>query len=101
MVREQLRGDLIALYDGTVFRCHSASQCDGRTCCIHHPSEHPLRHQPLQWRGDMGGYVERVCSHGIGHPDPDDIMVRRYGAPGAHSCDGCCVGQRYGAVIPG
>ena len=35
------------------------------------------------------GLVERVCPHGIGHPDPDWLK----GRPshwGVHGCDGCC-----------
>ena len=35
------------------------------------------------------GLVERVCPHGIGHPDPDWLK----GKPshwGVHGCDGCC-----------
>ena len=29
---------------------------------------------------------ERVCPHGIGHPDPD----RPHHGGGVHGCDGCC-----------
>lgn len=84
--------DMIALLNGTVLHTHPPERCAGRPCCIHHPSAHPLRDRPLVWRPDMG-IMERVCPHGIGHPDPDDIMVRRFRIPGAHSCDGCCVDE--------
>jgi hypothetical protein len=32
--------------------------------------------------------MERICEHGIGHPDPDQIM--RDEAGWVHGCDGCC-----------
>jgi predicted kinase len=40
--------------------------------------------------------TERICPHGIGHPDPDDLHFKRLMAgtdevPDAvHGCDGCC-----------
>jgi hypothetical protein len=34
--------------------------------------------------------MERICDHGIGHPDPDDIRVRERWDEGVHGCDGCC-----------
>ena len=40
------------------------------------------------WRQDYrddSGRIERLCPHGIGHPDPDDPD-----APWPHTCDGCC-----------
>lgn len=80
----------------TLVNVHSATQCMGRACCLHNPSDHALRDAPLQWRGDIG-IMERVCEHGIGHPDPDDLAYRNsvrkpgYSADsGVHGCDGCC-----------
>jgi hypothetical protein len=35
--------------------------------------------------------MERVCPHGVGHPDPDDINVI-LGPEKVHGCDGCCEG---------
>jgi hypothetical protein len=42
--------------------------------------------------------MERLCQHGVGHPDPDHIdYVRRTRGTraawgdGVHDCDGCCV----------
>jgi hypothetical protein len=38
--------------------------------------------------------MERICSHGVGHPDPDDIAFKFENglddAMGVHGCDGCC-----------
>jgi len=43
---------------------------------------------PQNWRGDRG-LMERVCPHGIGHPDPDDFKSNdKYES--VHGCDGCC-----------
>lgn len=54
----------------TVMSVHEYGQCYGRACVVHHPSAHGMRHLPLHWRSDRGIF-ERVCSHGVGHPDPD------------------------------
>lgn len=36
------------------------------------------------WRDDRS-FMERICPHGVGHPDPDDEH-----ADPIHGCDGCC-----------
>jgi hypothetical protein len=33
--------------------------------------------------------MERICPHGIGHPDPDDPAFKNP-IEGVHGCDGCC-----------
>lgn len=78
---------------------HDPANCVGQACCIHNPSEHPLRLAPLNWRADRD-IIERVCRHNIGHPDPDGLafLARLNGpewADGAsvHGCDGCCTGS--------
>lgn len=71
---------------------HEASQCAGQHCCIHNPSAHHMRDWPLHWRADKG-VMERICPHGVGHPDPDDAAHRdRMGQSflNVHGCDGCC-----------
>ena len=83
----------------TVLRTHGPNACkDDPACCIHKPSDHPMKDFPLNWRGDRG-LMERICTHGIGHPDPDDLAhKKRVMAPeayknrayGVHGCDGCC-----------
>lgn len=68
---------------------HSATNC-ARPCPVHAPSEHPLREWPRLWRADRG-IVERLCpTHGVGHPDPDDLRVRNHWAEAVHGCCGCC-----------
>lgn len=89
------RGDVIALSDGVLLRTHPPDRCQGQHCSVHNPSDHPLRAAPLRWREDRQ-MMERVCPHGIGHPDPDHIeMARDLAGPLAeiqsvHLCDGCC-----------
>ena len=80
----------------TVLRTHAADQCSGEFCCVHNPSDHRLKDAPLNWRSDRG-LMERICEHGVGHPDPDDIAHKRrmFGDQRAsneaiHGCDGCC-----------
>lgn len=81
----------------TVLKTHPASACaDDPACCIHKPSDHPLKDAPMNWRGDRG-LMERICDHGVGHPDPDDLAykARTKGErsayfEGIHGCDGCC-----------
>lgn len=77
---------------------HSRADCKGEHCVIHNPSNHKMRDWPTHWRWDRY-LMERICPHGIGHPDPDDLAFKRdvlhkdaewihYEA--AHGCDGCC-----------
>ena len=75
---------------------HDEKDCEGHNCCIHNPSDHHMKNWPTHWRDDRG-LMERICPHGIGHPDPDDIdfKKRNFGEKVAstesvHGCDGCC-----------
>lgn len=86
----------LADISGGQLRVHTAHQCAGQRCCIHKPTAHRLTAAPLHWRGDRG-LMERICTHGVGHPDPDDLDHKRrtradYDAHawGVHGCDGCC-----------
>lgn len=94
---------------------HPPEMCEGRGCSIHHPSGHHMATWPLNWRDDTG-VMERICPHGIGHPDPDHMNYVRSLTPphlciedfsewaddgrgcifphlewqGVHGCDRCC-----------
>lgn len=75
---------------------HPIVACEGRACCIHNPSRHHMAAWPQNWRTDRR-MMERVCRHGIGHPDPDHMawVAHACGAQyavydGIHGCDGCC-----------
>lgn len=85
--------------DGSVLEgVHPASECAGRACCLHAPSDHLMKDWRLHWRDDRS-LMERLCAHGIGHPDPDDLAYKDLLKPGSsvaesiHGCDGCCHGQ--------
>ena len=69
---------------GQHLRVHAKGRCHGTACPIHHPTDHPLRDWPTHFRSDRG-IMERICPHGVGHPDPDDPTDDR-----THGCDGCC-----------
>lgn len=71
---------------------HSQSLCEGEWCVFHNPSDHHMRQWPTLWRDDRK-IMERICPHGVGHPDPDDVAyhIRNDRAwQGVHGCDGCC-----------
>lgn len=79
---------------GKLGRVHDPKQCEGRGCAIHnHPSDHPLKDAPLNWRTDASK-LERICVHGVGHDDKDAVeyqQSQRYSVyNGVHGCDGCC-----------
>lgn len=73
---------------------HEASQCEGRNCPIHNPSDSVMKDWPLLWRADTR-VMERTCPHGIGHPDIDHLayvigLDKDNQWHGVHGCDGCC-----------
>jgi hypothetical protein len=68
---------------------HDEGKCAGEYCTIHKRSNHAMRSFPQNYRWDAN-FMERICPHGIGHPDPDDIMLERTPILGIHGCDGCC-----------
>ena len=93
--------DVIVLHDGTTLQTHGPARCGTEFCCIHKPSVHPLMNRPLIWRGDCyPPFMERLCEHGIGHPDPDSLAYLQSRAKPqfqediealwVHGCDGCC-----------
>jgi hypothetical protein len=77
---------------------HKATkECFEFNCVIHNPSNHVMKDFPTHWRADRG-LMERICPHGVGHPDPDDLAFkyRKHGKikmkyEAVHGCDGCCV----------
>lgn len=79
-----------------VVTIHPGTQCAGEVCVFHNPMPHRLSQAPMNIRFDNGALVERICEHGVGHPDPDSVayFVRRDPKNGkymgVHGCDGCC-----------
>ena len=78
-------------------RIHDRKACCGERCVIHNPSNHAMKDFPTHWRDDRK-LTERLCPHGIGHPDPDALAFiekadpNRYVYESIHGCDGCCRG---------
>lgn len=77
-------------------RVHGSSQCKGPLhengrpiCCIHNPTDHHMLKWEQNWRADKG-VMERMCTHRVGHPDPDDLLVMTTEWAGTHGCDLCC-----------
>lgn len=63
---------------------HQPDECCKERCAIHNQSDHHMKDWEQNWRPDKR-MIERICPHGIGHPDPDDPATDR-----THGCDGCC-----------
>lgn len=83
---------------GDKLTVHSLEDCRGPVCPIHKPTPHHMRDWKMIWRGDRQIF-ERVCEHGIGHPDPDDqeakLFIQGF-MDGVHGCDFCCAHPREG-----
>lgn len=88
------------LQDERSLETHPRRRCEGRPCVVHAPTIHALRDFRLSWREDRQIF-ERICTHGVGHPDPDSMwfwreLERSRDWPGfaagqaVHGCDGCC-----------
>ena len=75
------------------------ADCHEHGCVAHSPTpvsaSNPLGDAPYNWRGDRyPPIMERICPHGIGHPDVDQANYNtRNGLEyeNIHGCDGCCV----------
>lgn len=84
---------------GQIILVHTEANCkrdEKIGCCVHGPSDHHMKNWPTHWRQDRR-MIERICPHGICHPDPDDVTfqdanpqyVQSIGGS-VHGCDGCC-----------
>jgi hypothetical protein len=80
----QLENSYIHLYT------HDEEKCFGQVCSIHNRSDHHMRKFKQFYRVDRK-IMERVCSHNVGHPDPDDLSIINGTNDGEHKCDGCCI----------
>lgn len=72
---------------------HGPEMCNGNACPFHAPSDHSMVSWDTNVRLDKFGLVERLCEHGVGHPDPDSVAyydsIGKTGM-GIHGCDTCC-----------
>lgn len=75
---------------------HERGKCLGEYCTIHNHSDHHMVDWPQNWRSDRG-IMERMCVHGVGHPDPDDPNV--IAGDSVHGCDGCCASVKEGEAV--
>ena len=84
-------GEMTMLENGVLTRVRSSIRCSGEQCWVHNPSPTHMTTWRVSWRADKRT-AERVCSHRIGHPDPDDLEYNtRLGRDvSAHACEGCC-----------
>ena len=76
----------------TLGAVHQMNETCRKACTVHNPSHHHMRYWPLNWRADRHIF-ERMCDHGIGHPDPDQFPywdATDQGFEKVHGCDGCC-----------
>lgn len=87
-------------------KVHDPDRCQGQYCVVHNPSDHHMIGWPLKHRIDRTvelafrityTLTERICAHGVGHPDPDSVAYARAlggdefaDAEAVHGCDGCC-----------
>jgi predicted house-cleaning noncanonical NTP pyrophosphatase (MazG superfamily) len=93
---ETVPHEVTVLPNGYQLRHHMREECQGHHCPLHNPSNHVLKDAPLLWRNDRG-LMERMCEHGVGHPDPDDLNYKAMmlgqdtvETEGVHGCCGCC-----------
>lgn len=88
--------DAVFMENGQVLlNIHPPEQCAGRPCTVHNPSQHHMASWKAHWE-DHYKIVLRECTHGVLHPDPDEVSFRRdRGRPWhlaslEHDCDCCC-----------
>jgi hypothetical protein len=76
----------------TAITIHPPSKCLGYHCPWHNPSAHHMVGWTRVIRTDRDNLIERVCHHGVGHPDPDSVSwLGRRGVKIVHErCCGCC-----------
>lgn len=86
---------------GNELLVHAKIKCkDQDYCSIHKPTQHIMTDMPRYYRPDRS-LMERICEHGIGHPDPDHMRFLREQVGIAsmlelvHGCCGCCMNRRF------
>ena len=71
---------------------HPTTRCLTYHCAVHNPVDHHMRDWPMHWRCDRG-ILERICQHGLGHPDPSQFDYWHsigHDWEATHGCDSCC-----------
>lgn len=70
---------------------HQPDNCEGQPCVAHNPTPHSMSDWPMNLRETA--LIERLCSHGVGHPDPDSVWFfdsKGFFGFDVHGCCGCC-----------
>ncbi len=74
---------------------HSSKDCYSQyRCTLHNRSNHHMRSFPQFWNSHKQ-IMERFCSHGYRHTDPDEISGFEI-----HNCDGCCAKVDFTSAKP-
>lgn len=101
-----IKQEITTLIGGQRIISHHASVCQQQeSCCIHKPSNHHMKNWKMNWRNDTR-VMERICEHGVGHPDPDHLAHARQFLrlderewDSIHGCDGCCNDESCGDEV--
>lgn len=67
----------------------ATAECYERGCVVHSPSTFALSDAPLNWRQDRHQF-ERICKHGVGHPDADQAEYNTWHGMAHENIHGCC-----------
>lgn len=86
--------------DGVKWTIHGKEGCNGKPCAFHNPTNHHMNSWPLDLNKEKNLLFERVCKHGVRHPDPDSYNYLSSLEPSKsaelmnHDCDNCCKSHR-------
>lgn len=89
----------VSKYVGNGGRTHTKEQCKAsrkagapKGCVLHKPTIHKLTGARQVLRSST--LIEDLCSHGVGHPNPDSAAYLNWRDKvthwDIHGCDGCC-----------
>lgn len=87
-----LRTEVEPIEGQLLLNVHAPGNCVGRPCVIHNPTNHHMRGWFLLWRDDRRIF-ERICPHGVGHPDPDQFGFWKEIGHEHEGTHGCCSAQ--------
>lgn len=78
---------------------HPETECaNDDSCIIHNPSDTVYNREDWEYSFRSDGRIERLCEHGVGHADLDQVRflekTRGKNAWDVHGCCGCCVEPR-------
>lgn len=89
-------GEIWQIGEHRIGGVHLREDCRTTPCVLHSPTSHKMSKWPIIWRTDRHLF-ERICKHGIGHPDPDQFAFfvevlgqAKADAEMVHGCDLCC-----------